>query len=326
MATPDHTPVREQLLDRRQRLETALRAVDDPQPLRGLLRDVDAALERIEAGSFGLCSVCHEAIEADRLEADPLLRNCIDHLTAAEQRALEQDLDLSSRVQADLLPARELAHDGWELAYHYEPLGAVSGDYCDVQTVDHGGLLVLVGDVVGKGVSASLLMTHLHAIFRSLATLDLPLADLVGRANRIFSESTGCRRFATLACARAGREGALEVCNAGHCPPLHVSARGVASVPAGGLPVGLFGATPYTTTTLCLAPGDVLLLYTDGVSESRDRDGNEFGAEGITRAVLSRRTRRPLEIVQGSLDDLVAFRAGTPRRDDLTLLVLRRSH
>lgn len=325
MATPDFTPVREQLLDRRQRLETALRAVSDAEPLRGLLRDVDAALERIEAGSYGLCSVCHDPVEADRLAEDALLRNCLDHLTPAEQRALEQDLDLSSRVQADLLPARELVHDGWELAYHYEPLGAVSGDYCDVQAAGHGALLVMVGDVVGKGVSASLLMSHLHAIFRSLAPLDLPLADLVGRANRIFSESTGGRRFATLVVARAGRDGALEVCNAGHCPPLHVGAGDVASVPAGGLPVGFFAAAPYTTSTLCLAPGDALLVYTDGVSECRNRDGSEFGAEGVTRAVLSRRTRPPFEIVQGSLDDLTAFRAGTPRADDLTLLVLRRS-
>src|SRR5512135_1400362 len=155
----DYPLVRDQLLDRRQRLEAALRELDDPEPLHGLLREVDAALERIEKGTYGLCAVCHGAIEADRLEADPLLCNCIDHLTPGEQRALEQDLDLSGRVQAGLLPARELTHDGWEIAYHYEPLGAVSGDYCDVQTAERGGLLVLVGDVVGKGVSASLLMS-----------------------------------------------------------------------------------------------------------------------------------------------------------------------
>jgi len=320
----DYPLVREELLDRRQRLEAALRELDDPEPLHGLLREVDAALERIEKGSYGLCSVCHDAIEADRLQADPLLCNCLDHLTPGEQRALEQDLDLSGRVQAAFLPARELTHDGWEIAYHYEPLGAVSGDYCDVQTVERGGLLVLVGDVVGIGVSASLLMSLLHAIFRSLATLDLPLAELVGRANHIFCESTGGRRFATLACARTARDGALEVCNAGHCPPLHLGAHGVASIPAGGLPVGLFCSSPYTTTTLDLAPGETLLLYTDGVSEAHDREGNEFGVEGIARAVESRRAQRPFEIVQGSLDDLAAFRAGTPRHDDLTLLVLRR--
>jgi sigma-B regulation protein RsbU (phosphoserine phosphatase) len=325
MATTDLAPVRGQLLDRRQRLELALTTAPDSAPLRDLLRDVDAALERIEAGDFGLCAVCHDPIEADRLEADPLLRNCIDHLTPAEQRALEQDLDLSGRVQADLLPDRELARHGWEIAYHYEPFGAVSGDYCDVQAAGESGLLVLLGDVVGKGVSASLLMSHLHAIFRSLATFDLGLGELVTRANRIFCESTGGRRFATLACARTGGDGQVEVCNAGHCPPLHVGRAGVASVPPGGLPVGLFCNTPYTTSSLCLAPGDTLVLYTDGVSESRGRDGSEFGAERVARAAESRRTLRPFDLVQGCLDEVASFRAGTPRRDDLTLLALRRS-
>ncbi len=321
----DAAPVREQLLDRRRRLEAALSTLSDPEPLRSLLREVDAALERIEGGTFGLCSVCHDTIEADRLAADPLLRNCLDHLTPAEQRALEQDLDLSGRVQADLLPRRELAHGDWQVAYHYEPVGPVSGDYCDIQITNGGDLMFLVGDVAGKGLAASLLMTHLHAIFRSLATLDLPLGELVSRANRIFCESTGGQRYATLACGRTGRNGGLEVCNAGHCPPVHVGAKGVVTVPAGGVPLGFFCTSPYATRSLCLEPGDALLVYTDGMSESRDRSGAEFGQERVERAAASRRMLAPFELIQGCLDDVTAFRAGTPRHDDLTLLALRRT-
>jgi sigma-B regulation protein RsbU (phosphoserine phosphatase) len=324
MATPDLAPVREELLDRRQRLESALRSVPDPASLRGLLRDVDAALDRIETGAFGLCAVCHESIEADRLASDPLICNCLEHLTQAQKRALEQDLDLSGRVQAEFLPARQLVHNDWEIAYEYQPLGAVSGDYCDVQIGNRDRLMVFVGDAVGKGVSGSLLMSHLHAIFRSLVDMDMPLTELVTRANRVFCESTGGHRYATLACAAAGSDGQIEVCNAGHPPPLHVGSRGIVSVPPGGTPVGLFCGAPYTTTSLRLTRHDTLLIYTDGVSEARDRDGREFGAEGIARIAQARSGRPPFELVQACIDAMTAFRAGTPRRDDLTLLALRR--
>src|SRR5512136_50405 len=117
MATPTAVSARDELLDRRQKLEAVLRSVADPEPLRRLLRDVDATLARIEQGTFGLCSVCHDPIEADRLGADPLLRNCLDHLTPEEQRALERDLDLSARVQTALLPDRHLLRGQWEVAY-----------------------------------------------------------------------------------------------------------------------------------------------------------------------------------------------------------------
>jgi sigma-B regulation protein RsbU (phosphoserine phosphatase) len=317
--------MRDELLDRRQRLESALRNIPNPDPLRALLRDVDSALERIENGTFGMCVVCHEPIEAERLAADPLLRNCLDHLTREEQRALERDLDLSSRVQSELLPARQLVHGEWELAYHLESFGPVSGDYCDVQTTPDGQLHVFFGDVAGKGVAASLLMAHLHAMFRSLIGMGLSLAEMVARANRIFCESTGGNRYATLVCGRTAPDGRIETVNAGHVPALHITAQRSISVPADGLPLGLFCGSPYATNTLQMAPGDTLLLYTDGVSEARNRANEEFGGERLARSASARREAPVFDMVQGCLDDLAAFRAGVPRHDDITLLALRRS-
>jgi sigma-B regulation protein RsbU (phosphoserine phosphatase) len=323
--TPVAALARDELLERRRRLETALTAVADPAPLRQLLHEVDETLDRIEQGTFGLCSVCHDPIEADRLAADPLLRNCIDHLTPAEQRALERDLDLSSRVQSALLPARELRHGEWEIIYHYEPFGAVSGDYCDVLTSADGQVHVLVGDVAGKGVAASLLMAYLHATFRSLVPLGLGVSEMVERANHLFCESTGGRSdYATLACVRASQEGEVEILNAGHCPPLHLSATGAARVPPSGLPLGLFCSSPYSTNSATLASGDTLLLYTDGLSEARDRSDQEFGEERLVRAAQCRQGAPLLELVQGCLDELATFRDGVACHDDLTLLALRR--
>ena len=156
------------------------------------------------------------------LLADPLLQFCLDDLTSEERRALESDLALAARIQQTLLPPREFSPVGWQIRYHYAPAGLVSGDYCDLFE-SKGALLFLLGDVSGKGVAASMLMSHLHATFRSLADADLPLDRMVEAANRIFSESTMAGQFATLVVGRASRDGAVELVSAGHLPLLHLS-------------------------------------------------------------------------------------------------------
>lgn len=179
MDTYSDEVMRVELAERRSRLEQAIGRGGEAAQVRALIADVDAALARLEAGTFGRCDVCHDPIEPERLIADPLIRTCLDHLTSSEQRALEQDLDLAARIQAGLLPRRRVTVPGWEVAYHFEPAGPVGGDYCDVITPERGdGTFFLLGDVSGKGVAASILMANLHATFRTLAEADLPLGVL----------------------------------------------------------------------------------------------------------------------------------------------------
>lgn len=217
MASMGDRALRQQLIERRHRLQAELPAEDDAELIR-LLNEVDAALERMDRGIYGFCDVCHEPVEGDRLMMDPLTRFCLDHLTAEQQRALEYDLQLAANIQKGLLPKRAVQLAGWEVHYHYEPLGPVSGDYCDIIAGQDGdaGLLLLLGDVSGKGVAASMLMAHLNALFRSLAGLNLTVCDMMERANRVFCESTLASHFATLVCMRAGVSGDIEICNAGH--------------------------------------------------------------------------------------------------------------
>src|SRR5579871_2109621 len=211
---------RDQLIDRRQKLTTVLHQTHSNPHLTSLLDQVDAALERIEAGTFGVCEYCHDSIEADRLACDPLTRFCIDHLSRDQRSALEQDLVLAASMQSGLLPPREQRFGDFEIVHHYQPMGPVSGDYCDVIQCPAGELFLLMGDASGKGVAASLLMTQLHAMFRSLIHCNISLKELMERANRILCEGNSGRSFATLVCARVTPEGALEVVNAGHCSPL----------------------------------------------------------------------------------------------------------
>src|SRR4029077_1820554 len=132
MITAEQTYLRTELEQRRERLRAALHSPAADASLSQLLTAVDTALSRIDQGTFGLCETCHSPVEAERLLADPLVRFCLDHLTSAEQRALESDLSLAARIQRGLLPKPGLAPAGWNIRYHYQPAGMVSGDYCDV--------------------------------------------------------------------------------------------------------------------------------------------------------------------------------------------------
>ena len=330
MATALDPLFRRQLLDRRQRLQRFVpeRAPSAPgvhvQEVARLLAEVDAALERLDQGTFGVCDVCHEAVEPERLLNDPLSRICLDHFAPAELRALEHDLEMAGRIQAALLPERDLLFDGWQAHTRYVPLGPVSGDYYDLVRPRAGEGVLLFGDVAGKGVAASLLMSHLNAIFRSLAGQVPAVADMVAHANRIFCNSTTGSAYATLICGRLAQDGGLELVNAGHPAALLMSARGIESVPGTGLPVGLFCGGEFGSVRRQLARGDVLLLYTDGVSEARGSDGDEFGPERVASALERSRGATAEAVVDAVLSDLAAHRRGAPLSDDVTVMALRR--
>jgi phosphoserine phosphatase RsbU/P len=323
MITAERNYLRSELEQRRERLHAALHSPAADASLTQLLAAVDTALSRIDHGTFGLCEECHDHIEAERLLADPLVRFCLDHLTTAEQRALESDLSLAARIQRGLLPKLSLAPAGWGVRYHYQPAGMVSGDYCDLlETKD--GLLFMLGDVAGKGVAASMLMSHLHATFRSLAEAGLPLDRMVENANRIFCESTFAGQFATLVVGRAAHDGSVEFVSAGHLPVLHIHSDGATPRDSTGVPLGMFCNTRFPVQRLALAQGDTLLLYTDGLTEARNRAGQEYGLQRIRTLAAQHMGIEPDGLVSKCLEDLSSFGEGLKQSDDLTLLVIRR--
>jgi sigma-B regulation protein RsbU (phosphoserine phosphatase) len=314
--------MRAQLQDRRGKLVTAISATSDNTHLTGLLGEVDVALSRMDDGTFGLCEACHEAIEADRLSADPLLRFCLDHLTPPEQRALEQDLALAANIQSALLPRKDFSYDGWRLAYHYQPAGPVSGDYCDLVTSEAGDLYFMLGDVSGKGVAAAMLMAHLHAMFRALIGVGLPLVQLVERASRVFCESTLASHYATLVCGKAGKHGDVEICNAGHIPPLLLTGNGVKRISATGLPLGMFCGEEFSAERFRLAAGDRILLATDGLSEAKNSLGVEFGMQSLVEFAQASRSLPAAELLRSLLSVSAKFQSGPAAMDDLTLMAL----
>ena len=322
MATLEVTFLQSQLEVRKRRLEAAITLAPQKAGFVGLLREVDSALERMAKGSYGLCQECHETIEQDRLLADPLVRYCLDHLTESQRAALQRDLDLASQVQRNLLPQVNLQAGGWDTSYYYAPLGPVSGDYCDLIPSD-GQLFFVLGDVSGKGVAASMLMAQLHALFRSLTGMALPLGQMVTQTNRVLCESALAGQYATLICGLAKPTGDVEIHNAGHCPAIMVGSGGVLRIESTGLPLGMFHEVDFSATRLHMETGDMLLLYTDGLSEARCAD-EEYGVDRVTRVVRQAAAKRPAELVAACLSDLRTFVDG-PSLDDLTLVSIQRT-
>ena len=317
--------IRYQLEERRSKLQETINDFKNPTELLNLLNDVDSALKRMNNGTYGLCEVCHDPIEDFRLKQDPLMCFCLDHLTSSQQRALEQDLQLAAQIQNALLPKNNLIIGGWEFNYHYEPAEIVSGDYCDVVRAEEKmkKQLFIIGDVSGKGVAASMLMSHLHAMIHSLTSLNLDVRELVERANRLFCESTLSTHYSTLAFILAHNSGEIEICNAGHCAPILIKGNQVTKIDATGVPIGLFCSSEFGVNKYKLESGDTILLYTDGLSEAVNKD-EEYGEARILKLAESRKSVAPQKIITVFLEDLKLFLSGRLKSDDLTLMVIKR--
>jgi len=343
MALMGESFLRTQLEERRKRLRTAVSEPAANAALTRLLHEVDSALERMDAGTYGICEECHDTIEADRLIADPLVCLCLDHLSVEQQRALENDLELAAQVQRTLLPPNDFRAAGWQFHYHWQPFGLVSGDYCDLIHSKDGAeeIWFLLGDVSGKGVAASMLMSHLHAIFRSLTSRGVPpagapvepppgngqlaLDQLMLTANRVFCESVMAGQFATMVAGRATSNGQVEMVNAGHCPVMVVKRDGITRLPATGVPLGMFCDGSATVQRVSLDRGEGLFLYTDGLSERCDPAGGQFGDERLGRLLAERGSTAPDALIAACLRDVEDFASGVSPSDDLTLMVIQRT-
>lgn len=322
MATLEIAFLQGQLEERKQRLERAIALKPQSSELASLLSEVDSALKRMDKGTYGICEECHEPVERDRLLADPLVRYCLDHLSDLQRAALQRDLDLAAELQRKLLPQANLTVGDWQTSYYYAPHGPVSGDYCDLIPYD-GQLFFVLGDVSGKGVAASMLMAQLHALFRSLIGLGLPLCQMIRQANRVLCESALAGQYATVICGIANAAGEVEIHNAGHLPAIAVLASGPRHIESMGFPLGMFLEGEFSVDRLKLEAGDTLFLCSDGLSEASRASGEEYGVERISRFVHQQCAQQPAALLAACLDDLRSFADG-PHADDLTLLAIQR--
>jgi phosphoserine phosphatase RsbU/P len=315
--------IKSQLVERRLRLRSSVGEISDPENLYSLIREVDSALERIDNGTYGLCEVCHDPIEEDRLLVDPLMKVCLDHLSYDQQRALESDIESAVKIQRGLLPQNNITVQGLDFSYSFNPAGPVSGDFVDLIPVNNSSVIFVLGDVSGKGIAASLIMSHLHALIRSLLLFDLPVNEIVQKVNRLFCESTISPNYATLVFGKADPNGDTEICVAGHNPPLLLQKEKVTSLKATGVPVGLFCESKYEVHKFKFNPGDYILLYSDGLTESSFNEV-QYGEDRVKSWLLKAGDQSPKLMIDLLMNDHKSFLKEKQPSDDVTVAAIRK--
>lgn len=247
-------------------------------------------------------------------------------LERTEQRRT-RDLEQAAEIQRGILPVDPPKVPGVDLAGHNAPCHTVGGDYYDFIPYADGRVLVVLGDVAGKGMSAALLMSNLQARVQTLAEDPSDLAKMMSRLDASIAAHSPSNRFITLFLgtidAVAGR---LVYCNAGHNPPLLVRPSGeVDRLGAVGTVLGIMPELGYEEETHRFEVGDMLAIYSDGVTEAENPDGEEYGEQRLTEVLLQHRDLDAAAIVARVVESVSAWIAAAPAADDVTLLIARRT-
>ena len=260
-------------------------------------------------------------------QAAAAVENAQLHETALRERAMERDLAVAHEVQRGLLPSGPPVIDGYESFEFYQPARMLGGDYFDYVPLPDGRIAVVVADVSGKGVAASLLMARFSAETRFCLASEPSPGKAVTRLNRIFCGSAWEDRFITLVlCTIDPRRHEAVVVNAGHMPPLLAGARSeVESVGEGStrLPVGVLPEEEYPEALVALPPGASLTLYTDGITDAMDRNGRLYGTERLAQC-LNVTAGSPSQIGRAVLEDVQQFAGTRAQSDDMCLVCFGR--
>lgn len=239
------------------------------------------------------------------------------------------ELQLASEVQKASFPQQPPAIPGLTCTSFYEPARTVGGDYYDFLPLRDGAWGIAIGDVSGKGVGAALVMASLQASLRAQTLYARSkIENLIGNVNKLFYKSSPEAFFASIFYAEYHPESRiLKYVNAGHNPPIvlrrSLDRSEVVPLEAGNIPVGVFEDFQYSSKIFQLETGDVLVAYTDGITDSENLTGDPFGCERLERILCGCNGRDPHEILQHILDELSSHSAGSSQADDMTLLVMQ---
>ncbi|MGA2134137.1 MAG: SpoIIE family protein phosphatase [Bryobacteraceae bacterium] len=255
----------------------------------------------------------------------------IEHARLAEveetERRMKRELDQAAEIQRSFLPRSAPKVEGADLAGYNAACRTVGGDYFDFFTYPNGRVAMVLGDVSGKGMPASLMMMGLQARVQVLADEPSDLSAVMNRLNKITCQNCPSNRFITFFfCVLDPSTGDLSYCSAGHNPPVIVRADGtLGSLDGGGPPLGILSVANYAEYTDKLEPGDLLAIYSDGVTEATNAKDEEFGDEHFAEVLKANRQKSAADVVAAVNQALTEFAAGSPQADDITLMVARRT-
>ena len=250
------------------------------------------------------------------------------------RQQLEAELEIAREVQNRLFPASAPELGDLEVLGVCRPARSVSGDFFDYLRLEDGRLVISFGDVSGKGISAALVMASLHSILRTQVALLGPdgaqsseraASLVVEHANLQLCEGTAPDKFSTLFFgAYDPEQGRLIYSNAGHLPPLLLRGDKISKLDINGMIVGAFPLAQYSATSLALLSGDLLVAYTDGVTEPENSQGEEYGEDRLHQALRCRADQPLRTVIENVMDDVVRWTGDSTLQDDMTMLVLRR--
>ncbi len=250
-----------------------------------------------------------------------------ERLAEVERREQRRTVDLeqAAEIQRGILPRGHPMIDGIDLAGHNAPCRTVGGDYYDFIPYPDGRVAVVLGDVAGKGMSAALLMSNLQARVQLLAEAPRDLANLMSRLDQSVSINAPSNRFITLFFAIIDpATNGLNFCNAGHNPPLLIRASGeIERLKAKGTVLGILPEVGYEEQRVDFGTGDMITIYSDGVTEAVNSQGDEFGEDRLAELLLANRDKGAVAVIDAVLEQLSEFTDSSPPDDDVTLVVAR---
>src|ERR1044072_2969363 len=284
-------------------------------------------------GVFDLESDQFNAYSADDLDVLMMLASQVAiiiekvmlHEQLIEKKRLEGQLEVARQVQLELLPARDPELVGYDISAYNFPTEEVSGDYYDWVRIYDDQIGVVIADVSGKGVPAAILMAFLRASLRAATHIGYATHISMAKVNYLLWESIERNQFVT------AFYGILDVTNktltytnAGHNPPILLKQNGeVSIIDRGSVPLGMFRDTRYHEYYLTTEPGQVLVLYTDGVTEAQNAAGEEFGRDRLVRAVQANRKLGARELIAAVHHEVIEWTEGLGATDDVTFFVIK---
>jgi len=235
----------------------------------------------------------------------------------------EAELNFALEVQQALFPKQFPADGGLEFSAVCVPAAGIGGDYYDVLERPGGYLAFAIADISGKGISAAILMSNVHAVLRTLYQAGRPAGELCSQLNRHLHRITEGTKFATAFYAEwSERDRSLTYVNAGHPVPIMLGSRSGELLQTGGPPLGIFPDTEFQTGRVVLQPGDMIVLYSDGITDAGENSGRELG-EARLEAAVKRHGAKPLDEIRQLVLKAVRDWSGDEVEDDMTLLLVR---
>lgn len=278
-------------------------------------------LDSREKGQL-LSQATRSALDTLANEAGVAIENARLYRETLEKARIEHELRIAAEIQRSLLPEGRRDGEFFQAMGASLPSRSIGGDFFEYIDMEDGAIGVVLGDVAGKGPAAALLTAKIQGLFSAQVSANSP-ATAMRQVNQGLLKRQVDARYATVFYATLLPNGTLTYCNAGHNPPLVVSASGVRSLEGSGMPVGLFGAAPYSDEQTRLDPGDVLVVFSDGVTEALNTAGEEYGEARLVQEVMSQRTGPLGDFLQSMITSVQTFASGASQSDDVTVLVLR---